>query len=261
MIKMMLPGELNIYLNSLCDKEFKRLKRNIDAIYAGYSSNVRKEIISIVSDFNGKYDANNPMHEMMLENLNTNIDNLTDRLFEDVNAEFDNSMKRLYKAVYSGTSSTIKYKKEISDMVFNAMMSQDINKNWSGITYKNRLINHRDRLKFTLKGNLNSSIIKRDKMNANYKSAYKAIETQLKSMDRLCKTELHVCRIHSQLSCYKMNGYVKIKVILDDRCCDHCRKQADKIIPVNKAQPGRNVPSFHCGCRCSIIQIDREEVE
>ena len=256
---MMLPSELNIYLNSLCDKEFKRLKRNIDAIYAGYSSNVRK--ISIVSDFNGKYDANNPMHEMMLENLNTNIDNLTDRLFEDVNAEFDNSMKRLYKSVYKSTATTIKYKKEISDMVFNAMMDKDINKNWSGITYKNRLINHKNKLKFTLRGNLNSSIIKGDRKNTNYKSAYKSIETQLKSMDRLCKNELHVCRIHSQLSCYKMNGYVKIKVVLDDRCCDHCRRQEGKIVNVNKAVVGRNIPSYHANCRCQIIQIEREEVE
>lgn len=258
---MMLPGELNIYLNSQYDREYKRLKRNIDAIYSGYCKNVRKEISYSVTEFNGKYDLNNPLHEAMMKELNTNIDSLTDNLFEDISKEFDNSMERLYKTTYKGTASTIKYKKEISDLVFNAMMNVDLGKNWSGIHYKDRLTNHKDRLKFTLKGNLNSSIIKQEKFTQNYNSAHKAIETQINALDRLCKTELHVCRIQSQLSCYKMNGYVKIKVVLDNRCCDYCRRQEGKIVNVNKAVIGKNIPSYHANCRCQIIAIEREEVE
>lgn len=255
--------ELNILLDKECDKAFNNICGDVNKLYSDYSKNAQKLISAFHIDLgNEKFDTKNPMHKVLLNTLDNDMDKLTDTLFTDIQKIFDNSIDKLYDSCYNMTSTSLTNPKQIDSITMSAIKNTDIENPWSGVHYRDRLKNHNDRLKFTIKSNLNSSISREETFRKNYEYIHTSLDSQLKALERLSKNEFHVCRIQSQLSCYESNGirdikiskgrheYDKVHTMKDPKVCGDCRQHEGKIVRVKDRKPGLNVPLFHVGCRC-----------
>ena len=137
------------------------------------------------------------------------------------------------------------------------MKGTDLDTPWSGIHYKERIKNHNERLKFTLKSNLNTSIIKQEKFKKNYNTVHKTLQHQIMALDRLAKTEIGVVRTQAQLSCYHANDIIYVKNLSGG--CDKCSPYVGKKVKVKDAVIGKNVPLFHPSCKCRITHVEEED--
>ena len=251
----MTPQELTLWFNNQYTKEFARLKRQIDLLYAELSREVKKEIQSTRYQLNGKYDSSNSSHKPLLDSMGNNLDTLVDRTFIQVENEFQTTMESMYNIGYNGVKHTIKNPVEESEFVYQTGRSVDMQNPWSGVHYTERLESHKAKLKFNLKANVKGSIVRGETFGVNYNEAYKAIQYQLSALDRLCKTEMNVMKIMGQIHCYKQNGIVKVRCIQDQRCCDVCKAHDGEEVQVSRAKVGVNIPSWHTSCRCYIEEV------
>ena len=253
----MSPEQLNILLDKECDKAFKSVRNPINNKYAEYSREVQKLISSFHIDLDGKYNPKDAMHKYLLNKLNKDINALTDDLFTFIEEKFDETIDKHYDSCYNITEHAINAK-PMDSLVKSALKNTDIETEWSGIHYRDRLQNHKERLKFTIKSNLNSSISREETFRKNYATVHTSINHQLNALDRLFKTEIGVFRIQSQLSCYKVNDimYIKNKT---GGCHSVCSKHVGKKIRVKDAVVGKNIPKFHPNCKCYIQEVREED--
>lgn len=254
---MISPEQLNILLDAECKKAFKRLRNPINNRYAEYCKDVQKLISAFHIDLDGSYNKDDAMHKYLLNKLNKDINTKTDELFSFIEKNFDESIDKLYDSCYNITCRSLDVKNPTNDLVKSAIKSTDIENPWSGVHYRDRLKNHNERLKFTIKSNLNSSISRAETFKKNYSVVHTSLSHQLNALDRLFKTEITAMRIQSQLSAYKVNEIAYIKNRSGG--CNKCSPYVGKKIKVSKAVVGKNIPPYHPNCKCYIQHIDKEE--
>ena len=254
----MTQDELLEYLKQEYDKQFALLKRQIDLAYADYSNDIKYEIKAAKNDI-GTYKPGTK-HNKKIRELDKRIDKRTDELFEEVSSLFNKTMSNCYDLGYKGTRKSIYKSKVIKPEAYQAMKKKDMKYNlWSGMHYDERIQNHKEKLVFTLKSKITSSIIRDDSLGYAYNDAYKSIQNQLKALDRLCKTEMNAMVVMGQLRCYHVNNILEIQAVLDERCCDECKRHDGKKVKVLDAKVGINIPPFHTSCRCSVKEVKKEE--
>ena len=271
---MITQEQLNIIMDKESDEAFKRLITPINSEYAKYIKEVKKLISNFHIDLGKqKFDTKNPTHRALLDKLNKDVNKLTNKLFKTIKRKFDITIDKHYDFCFNKTKGSLPKVKDIDDLTYSAIKNTDIENPWSGIHYRDRLKEHNNRLNFTTKSILSSSITQGEDAIKNYSHIHKSLESQIRALDRLMKTELHVCRVQSQLSCYEANGirevrvvksthkYEKVHTMRDGLVCKKCKEHERKVIRLKDRKPGVNVPSFHPHCRCWCEPIIIHEVK
>lgn len=254
----MTSDKLIDYLKKEYDKEFAVLKRQVDLLYAEYSQDVKYEIRACKNDI-GVYKPSKS-HNKKLLSKEKRLSKLTDELFGKISDLFEKTVANCYDLGYNGVKRTLSNPTQLKRSVYEAGRDVEITNNlWSGIHYSSRLENHKTKLLFTLNQKVNLGITRGDSIGRIYNEAYITIQNQLSALDRLIKSEMSAIMIMGQLACYRANKVVKICVVPDDRCCEHCKKQDGKLVKVSKAKVGFNIPTFHTSCRCSIKEYKEED--
>ena len=247
----MTQEQLVEYLKKEYDKEFAKLKREVDLLYAEYSQDIKLEIRTTKSDI-GEYKPSKSHNKKLLDK-EKRLSKRTDELFKEVSKLFQKTVANCYDLGYNGVKRTLTHPKEPKPLVYNAGRDNEITNNlWSGLHYTTRLDNHKSKLLFTMNQKINLGITKGDSIGRIYNEVYTTIQNQLSALDRLMKTEMSAMMIMGQLACYKANKVVEIVIVPDSRCCDHCQKQNGKLVQVSNAKVGVNIPIFHTSCRCTI---------
>lgn len=81
---------------------------------------------------------------------------------------------------------------------------------------------------------------------------------------RLIRTEYSKILNDATLDGYKQAGIASFKILtaLDSRTCTDCAPLNEKIIPINEAEIGVNLPPFHPNCRCTTIpHFEPDEID
>ena len=136
-------------------------------------------------------------------------------------------------------------------------INEILSTNWSGKHYSSRIWENNQVFADKLE-----EIILHGAMNG-YNSRKMAKELQEYAnvgkhvSERLLRTETTYIATMSDLEAMKERDTKQLQFVatLDSRTSPQCQKADGKLIDVDKAEPGKNVPPLHCYCRSTVIEV------
>ena len=236
-------------------KDVKALEKKLKQEYVKAKKEIQKEINSYYLSVNeselSEYEKNR------LESVVTAIDRELDRLFQ---MEEDLLTEAFIKK-YIDTSKDVATELGVSfsDMP-TLFVKEVISQNWSGLTFSERIWQgHRRKLASDIKESLTAGLIRGDSIRDISRVLQKKWNTSLNNANRLVRTEMNWVMNQAHIDNYKNNEVKEYQFLafIDHRTSDICKAMDGKIISVDDAKAGVNLPPMHVSCRSSIIPITK----
>lgn len=129
--------------------------------------------------------------------------------------------------------------------------------NWSGKHYSKRIWKNTDVLASELEHTLTKGFMTGASVDRMVKEISDKMQVGEFAATRLIRTETTYVANSAELVAYKEAGVEKLMFLatLDLRTSDICRQHDKKIIPVDKAAPGENIPPLHANCRSTTLEV------
>lgn len=137
------------------------------------------------------------------------------------------------------------------------VIEQILQDNWSGKHYSRRIWGNTQ----VMARQIEETILKGTMLGTNSRKMARELNkianTGMYACERLIRTETTYFTAMADLEAAKARGtkYVQFVATLDARTSPQCRAADGKIIPIEEAQPGKNIPPLHPWCRSVIIDV------
>lgn len=69
------------------------------------------------------------------------------------------------------------------------------------------------------------------------------------------RTETLAIHNRASLDSYKAVGLEYLEILPEADACEVCQSMAGKMIPVEGAEEGANIPPFHPFCKCCVMPV------
>ena len=188
-----------------------------------------------------------------------------DSLLTSVNISLDNLYKKNEEQITEGLKDTYKrFDKEASidlGVSFNTinenLIRETIKTKWSGLSFSERIWEHRRRLAFTIKSELSAGLTRGDTLQDISKKISDKFNTSYSNAIRLVRTESCWVMNEAIVNNYKENGIKEYEFMafLDKKTSPQCRELDGKIINISEYKAGLNFPPLHPNCRSSIVPV------
>ena len=247
--RILLQDEIN-------EKDLKKIEKELKKVYKDTSREINKEL----SYYYNKQQYLSPSEEYQYKQTLKAIEKNLDDMFREEERILNNHLEDKYKEVYSDTS------KELGlDTTFHTINNDNVKEavktNWSGLTFSERIWGSgkaRDILASAIKEELTKGLIRGDslqdisnrlidKLNNSFKNAMRLIRTE--SCNILSKATLDSFKKSDLVSEYEFSAF------LDSKTSPQCREMDGKIIKLEKAITGVNLPPLHPNCRSCILPV------
>ena len=128
---------------------------------------------------------------------------------------------------------------------------------WSGLSFSERIWEHRRKLAFTLKSELKAGLTRGESLQDISKIISNKFDTSFSSAMRLVRTESCWIMNEATVNNYKNNGIKEYEFMafLDKKTSKACRDLDGKRFSIEEYQAGVNLPPLHPNCRSCIIPI------
>lgn len=252
----MTSEEVKKYLNIGESKEFiENLKNTIDHIQ---DEDLKAGMLRQINT--PAYRARLTRLQAMKEKINIECKKLADIQVREIEKGLINTANTAYyKTIFDmqqltgiGFSFSEISAKQIEEILKN---------NWSGKHYSKRVWKNTD----ILASKLEHTLIKGFMTEASVDRMVKEISDKMQAGEfaatRLIRTETTYVANSAELEAYKEAGVEKFMFLatLDLRTSDICRQHDKKIISVDKAMPGANIPPLHANCRSTTLEVFEED--
>ena len=170
---------------------------------------------------------------MALDNLYNKNEEMLTKAFIDLYTKFDNEA-----SIDLGVSFNV---------INENLIREAIKTNWSGLSFSERIWEHRRKLALTVKEELTKGLtrgeslqdisrIMADKLNNSYQNAM-----------RLVRTESCFVMNEATINNYKNNDIKEYQIMafLDNKTSKICRDMDGEVVNVKDAVVGKNMPPFH----------------
>ena len=119
--------------------------------------------------------------------------------------------------------------------------------NWSGLSFSERIWEHRRKLAFTIKSELNKGLIRGDSLQDISKIMSDKFDTSFSNAIRLVRTESCWVMNEATVNNYKENGIKEYEIMafLDNKTSKICKSMDGEVVNVEEAIAGKNLPPFH----------------
>lgn len=137
------------------------------------------------------------------------------------------------------------------------VIEQILQNDWSGKHYSRRIWGNTQ----VMARQIEEIILKGAMLGTNSRKMAKELnkiaDTGMYACERLIRTETTYFTAMADLEAAKARGTREIQFVatLDARTSPQCREADGAIIPVEEAQPGKNIPPLHPFCRSVIIDV------
>lgn len=137
------------------------------------------------------------------------------------------------------------------------VIEQILQDNWSGKHYSSRIWGNTQ----VMARRIEEIILKGAMLGTNSRKMARELNeiahTGMYACERLIRTETTYFTAMADLEAAKARGTKQVQFVatLDARTSPQCRKADGTIIPVEEAQPGKNIPPLHPFCRSVIIDV------
>lgn len=239
--------------NSLEEKNRDLLEFYIDA-----SKAVKEELYQIAEKYSrdGVLSLSDMHKQNRLTNLNKKFQDIIEELGHKTEKTVWKNMQEGFKTVYKDTAHGM------GDADFSMpnkkLMEKLLNEPWRGDNFPGRFWKNQKRLAVGLNDLLLTGLQQGKTVTEIAVSLHNFMGNGFNECHRLVRTETMHYLNDATMQRYKDAGveYVQICAAEDERTCDECGKEHDKIYPIGKCP---HVP-FHPNCRCTIIPCFDEKL-
>ena len=228
-----------ILKDKLLEKDIKKIEKKLLKLFKDTRKEVLNELKIIYSDIESTEYA-----KYRIDSLLMSIDNVLDSLYKKNEEQVEEGLKEIYK----------RFDKEASidlgasfNTINENLIREAIKTNWSGLSFSERIWEHRRRLAFTIKGELTKGLTRGDSLQDMSRIIANKLNNSYSNAMRLVRTESCFIMNEATVNNYKENDIKEYQIMafLDNKTSKICRDMDGEVVNVKDAIAGKNMPPFH----------------
>ena len=231
--------ERAILKDKLLEKDIKKIEKKLLKLFKDTRKEVLNELKIIYADIEATEYAKYRI-ESILTSINMALDNLYKKNEEQITEGLKDTYKRFDKeaSIDLGVS---------FNTVNENLIRETIKTKWSGLSFSERIWEHRRKLAFTLKEELTKGLTRGDSLQDMSRIIADKFNTSYSNAIRLVRTESCWVMNEATVNNYKNNEIQQYEIMafLDSKTSKICRQMDGEVIDVKDAMPGVNMPPFH----------------
>ena len=238
-----------ILKDKLLEKDIKKIEKKLLKLFKDARKEVLNELKILYSDIEHSEYA-----KYQLESIITSIDKSLDNLYKENEEKIIDGLKDIYVDMDKEASIDL----EASFNTINDRLIEEVIKtNWSGLSFSDRIWEHRRKLSLTLKEELNKGLIRGDSLQDISRIIADKLNNSYSNAMRLVRTESCWVMNEATVNNYKENGIKEYEFMafLDSKTSKVCRKLDGKKFSIEEYQAGLNLPPLHPNCRSCIVPV------
>lgn len=223
-----------------------------------------KDFIALAMENIGKYnqEVNNMSIKARItryQALEAQVDALLRQLYAiDYQAEAEKTMQEVYNDTYYRTWYNIDQYRgfhsafaQVNPTTVEKLLEYPFN----GANFSSRLWKQKDHLQTVLMESLTTMMIQGVPPQNLAGDLAKKMQSKKFEAYRLLHTESSFLMSEAAHAGYKEDGVEKYQILatLDSKTCGVCGNLDGEVYPVDEAVTGKNMPPFHCFCRCTDV--------
>ena len=238
-----------ILKDKLLEKDINKIDKKLLKAFKDARKEVLDQLKIIYSDIESTEYA-----KYRIESLLTSINITLDNLYSNNEKLVTEGLIEIYKKMDQEASIDLGAS---FNTINENLIREAIKTNWSGLSFSDRIWEHRRRLAFTIKGELTKGLTRGDSLQDMSRIIADKLNNSYSNTLRLVRTESCFIMNEATINNYKDNGIKKYQFMafLDKKTSKQCREMDNKIISIEDYKIGKNCPPLHPNCRSAITPI------
>ena len=240
-----------ILKDKLLEKDINKLEKKLLKLFKDTRKEVLNELKIIYTDIDSTEYA-----KYRIDSLLTSINNALDSLYHKNEEQLTKAFIELYYKFDKEANIDLDIKNSFNTVNEN-LVREALKTNWSGLSFSERIWEHRRKLAFTIKSELNKGFIRGDSLQDISKIISDKFDTSFSNAMRLVRTESCWVMNEATINNYKDNGIKEYEFMafLDKKTSKQCRDLDSKKFSIEEYKAGVNLPPLHPNCRSCIIPV------
>ena len=228
-----------ILKDKFLEKDIKKIEKKLLKAFKDARKEVLDQIKIIYADIEATEYA-----KYQIDSLLTSINRSLDNLYTENEQSITEGLKDIYIEMDKEASIDL----EASFNTINEGLIEEVIKtNWSGLSFSDRIWEHRRKLTLTLKEELSKGLIRGDSLQDISRIIADKLNNSYSNAIRLVRTESCWIMNEATVNNYKENGIKEYEIMayLDNKTSKICRSMDGEVVNVKDAVAGKNMPPFH----------------
>ena len=244
-----------IIKDKLLEKDINKTEKKLLKLFENVKEELLKELRVIYSD----PQAFTPYQISNIDELLESVYKAIDNLYKKNEKQVTEALVDTYKTMYNEASVDLKAS---FNTVNEDLIREVVKTNWSGLTFSDRIWEHRGKLKVALKEELSKGLIRGDSLQDISRLMTDRLNNSYSNAIRLVRTESCWIMNEATVNNYKDNGIKEYEFMafLDKKTSQQCRELDGERLYIDEARAGLNLPPLHPNCRSCIIPITEKVV-
>ena len=233
--------ERAILKDKLLEKDINKLEKKLLKLFKDTRKEVLNELKIIYADIEATEYA-----KYRIDSLLTSINNALDSLYHKNEEQLTKAFIELYYKFDEEANIDLDIKTSFNTVNENSIR-ETLKINWSGLSFSERIWEHRRKLAFTIKGELSKGLIRGESLQDISKIISDKFDTSFSNAMRLVRTESCWVMNEATVNNYKENSIKKYEIMafLDNKTSKICKSMDGEVVNIEEAIPGKNLPPFH----------------
>ena len=233
--------ERAILKDKLLEKDINKLEKKLLKLFKDTRKEVLNELKIIYADIEATEYA-----KYRIDSLLTSINNALDSLYHKNEEQLTKAFIELYYEFDKEANIDLDIKNSFNTVNEN-FIRETLKANWSGLSFSERIWEHRRKLAFTIKGELSKGLIRGESLQDISKIMSDKFDTSFSNAIRLVRTESCWVMNEATVNNYKENGIKEYEIMafLDNKTSKICKSMDGEVVNVEEAIAGKNLPPFH----------------
>ena len=235
--------------DKLLEKDIKKIEKKLLKLFKDTRKEVLNELKIIYADIEATEYA-----KYRIDSLLASVNKALDNLYQNNEEELTKAFIDLYCTFDNEASIDI----NASFNTINENLIREVLKSeWSGLSFSERIWEHRRKLAFTLKSELKAGLTRGESLQDISRIISKKFDTSFSNAMRLVRTESCWIMNEATANNYKNNDIKEYEFMafLDSKTSKACRKLDGKKFSIEECKAGVNLPPLHCHCRSCIVPV------
>ena len=243
--------ERAILKDKLLEKDIKKIEKKLLKLFKDTRKEVLNELKIIYADIEATEYA-----KYRIDSLLTSINNALDSLYHKNEEQLTKAFIELYYKFDKEANIDLDIKNSFNTVNEN-LVREALKTNWSGLSFSERIWEHRRKLAFTIKSELSKGLVRGESLQDISKIISDKFDTSFSNAMRLVRTESCWVMNEATVNNYKDNGIKEYEFMafLDKKTSKECRDLDGKKFSIEEYKAGVNLPPLHPNCRSCIIPI------
>ena len=228
-----------ILKDKLLEKDIKKIEKKLLKLFKATRKEVLNELKIIYADI-----ESTEYEKYRIDSLLTSINNALDNLYSNNEKEVNEGLTDIYKEMDKQASIDLN---NSFNTVNENLVRETLKTNWSGLSFSERIWEHRRSLAFTIKSELNKGLIRGESLQDISRIISDKFDTSFSNAMRLVRTESCWIMNEATVNNYKNNGIEEYEIMafLDNKTSKICKSMDGEVVNIKEAIAGKSLPPFH----------------